>query len=310
MRENDKLIVPALGVAVIIAVFVLGAGSYSIGHVAILFVLGLAAVGTYFAPEQVQVEARTAIAALGLIVLIFMFSSLGFWLALLSFGAIGALQIRHRGILRMPPTHTLEWLRTLQEQRGGGGAEAAAVSTDGGDEAPAPAQPAAATWATGIMGKAGIGGVGASALGVIILCTAVMPWFSVSIDAEVAEREGLSESQVEEVEGDWSSWKLVRLLRENDEDSSIPYGIAGATMALALLALASVVLPRWAPAVVGVAGLGVMIFTFIYVVGVLDLGDMPEGVNTSFGTGSWLASLAFILVAGLQLIPRPKRSSV
>lgn len=301
MREDDKFIVPVLGVVVVVSVFVLGTSFWPIGYVAILFVLGLAAMGTYFLPEQVQVETRIAIAALGLLVLIFMFSSLGFWLALLSFGAMGALQIRYRGILRMPPTHTLEWLRALQVQRGRGGTEADDVSTDSGDEATAPAQQgeASSSMASGreIVGKAGIGGIGASALGIVILCTAVMPWFGLSFSGSEAES--------------LSSWKLVQDLRAEDGDSPIPYGIAGATMALAFLASASVVLPRWVPAVVGIAGMAVMIFTFIYVVAVFRLDEIPEGsgVEPSFGVGFWLASLAFVLVSGLQLIPRPNRSS-
>lgn len=296
MRETDRFVVPALGVAVIIAVFVLGtAGFYSIGYVAILFVLGLAAIGTYFVPEQVQVETRAAIAVLGLIVLIFMFSSLGFWLALLAFGTIGALQFPHRGTFQIPP-HTYTWLNDVLAQR-----RAAGTTAGADDEAVAPAQPAEAvpteTSGSGLMGKAGIGGIAASALGIIILCTAVMPWFELSFDGSEARSRS------------WSAWELVQELRAEDGDSPIPYGIAGATMALALLAGASLVLPRWAPAVVGVAGLAVMIFTYIYVAGVLRLDEIPDEVEAGFGVGFWLASLAFILVAGLQLIPRPNRSS-
>ena len=123
-----------------------------------------------------------------------------------------------------------------------------------------------------------------------------MPWFGFSFDR--SEGESLS------------AWELVRELRSEDGESPIAYAIAGALGALALLAAASVVLPRWAPAVVGIAGLAVMIFTFIYVSVVFRLDEIPEGagVEANFGAGFWLASLAFILVAGLQLIPRPNRS--
>lgn len=297
MRETDRFVAPALGVAVIIAVFVLGTtGFYSVGYVAILFVLGLGAIGTYFVPEQVQVETRAAIAVLGLIVLMFMFSSLGFWLALLAFGTMGALQFPHRGTFQIPP-HTYTWLNDVLAQRRAAGTTAGA--TEAGDEAVAPAEPAEAapTGApgSGIMGKAGIGGIGASALGIVILLTAVMPWFDLSFDGSEAGSRS------------WSAWELVQELRAEDGDSPIPYAIAGTLGVLALLAGASLILPRWAPAVVGVAGLAVMIFTFIYVFGVFDLGDIPDQVEAGFGVGFWLASLAFILVAGLQLIPRPKR---
>lgn len=294
MRETDRFVAPALGVAVIIAVFVLGTtGFYSIGYVAILFVLGLGAIGTYFLPKQVQVETRAAIAVLGLIVLIFMFSSLGFWLALLAFGTMGALQFRHLGTFQMPP-HSYTWFNDVLAQRRAAGTTADA--TGAGDGSVAPAEPAeiAPTRApgSGIMGKAGIG---ATALGIVILLTPVMPWFDLSFDGSEAGSRS------------WSAWELVQELRAEDGDSPIPYAIAGALGVLALLAGASLILPRWAPAVVGVTGLAVMIFTFIYVFGVFDLGEIPDQVEAGFGAGFWLALLAFILVAGLQLIPRTKR---
>ena len=113
MREPKEFIIPALGVVVLLSIFILGASHYSLAYLIILGLLGLAAVGTYFVPPAVQVELRIAIAGLGLLVLIFMFSSLGFWLALIGFGAIGALQIRHRGILSTQ-LHTVEWLKSLQ----------------------------------------------------------------------------------------------------------------------------------------------------------------------------------------------------
>ena len=54
-----------------------------------------------------------------------------------------------------------------------------------------------------------------------------------------------------------------------------------------------------------------MIFTFIYTSAVFGLDDIPEGsgVEADFGVGFWLTSLAFVLIAGLQLLPRPNRSS-
>lgn len=313
MKEQEQFIVPGLGVVALISVLLLGTTYYSLAYLALLGLLGAGAIGSYFLPAAVQVEARVAIAALGLLVLVFMFSSLGFWLALLSFGAIGALQIRHRGILRMPPTHTLEWLKTLQAQLGGGGAKAAPSSASPGDEVAASAQPGEAVptvasaqparsaptgiSGSGIMGRAGVGGIGASLLGIIVLLTALMPWFGISY-AFLGERET------------FSSWELIQELKEEDADSPISQWIAVALGALALLATASFVLPRWAPLVVGMAGLAVMIFTFIYVTFVFRLNEIPpdSGVSATFGAGFWLATLAFILMAGLQLIPRPNRS--
>ena len=210
MKEPEQFIVPCLGALALISIVLLGTAFHSLAYLILLGLLGVGAIGTYFMPAAVQAEVRILIAALGLLVLIFMFSSLGFWLALLSFGTMGALQIRHRGILRMPPTHTLEWLRTLQAQRGEGGGKAALSATDTGDEAAAPAQPAESapteTSGSGIVGKAGIGGLGASALGIVILLTAVMPWFGLSIEAESRS---------------WSAWELVQEVRAEDNDSSI-----------------------------------------------------------------------------------------
>ena len=77
--------------------------------------LGLAAIGTYFVPAGVQVETRIAIAALGLLTMIVMFNSIGFWLAFAGFGVIVALQVQHRGLLQKS-LHTVEWLRTLRPE--------------------------------------------------------------------------------------------------------------------------------------------------------------------------------------------------
>ena len=290
MRDTTQFIVPGLGALALLSVFLLGT-TFNPAYLVLLGLLGAAAVGTFFMPTAVQVEVRIAISALGLLVLVFMFSSLGFWLALLSFGTIGALQIRHRSALQMPP-QTFEWLKTLRAHPSGGGAESAAALSGTGDEA-APSR----AWVMKVFGKGGIGGWGASALSIIILLTAVMPWF------------GLSAPWMDDTS--FSGWELVRELNAEDGGSPIPYAIAGALGALALLAAASVVLPRWAPAVAGVAGLAVMIFTFIYTSAVFGLDDIPEGsgAEANFGVGFWLTSLAFVLIAGLQLLPRPNRSS-
>ena len=76
MREPEQFIIPAFGVLVLLSVFILGTGFYSLTYPVILGVLGLAAIGTFFLPSAVQVELRIAISGLGLLTLIFMFSSL------------------------------------------------------------------------------------------------------------------------------------------------------------------------------------------------------------------------------------------
>ena len=114
-------------------------------YLLLLGLLGLAAVGTYYVPHAVQVETRIGIAALGLILLTFYFSSLGFWLALLAFGTIGALQIRYRDALQNPP-HTIAWLNTVLGRRGAAGAAATkADAGGGGSAAPAIALPEGGT---------------------------------------------------------------------------------------------------------------------------------------------------------------------
>ncbi len=106
IRVQEKYLVPVLGAIILLSVFGFASSGVSLIYPVVLGILGLAAVGTYFLPAAVQVEARIAIAALGLIILIFYFSSVSFWLALLAFGAIGASQIRYASLLNMPP-HTV-----------------------------------------------------------------------------------------------------------------------------------------------------------------------------------------------------------
>ena len=134
MRIKEEYIVPALGAIVLLSVFGFATSGLSLIYPVLLGILGLAAVGTFFLPPAVQVEVRIAIAALGLIILIFYFSSVSFWLALLAFGAIGASQIRHGSVLTMPP-HTVAYVKALLEKQGAAGAEVAGSGGDGSGEA-------------------------------------------------------------------------------------------------------------------------------------------------------------------------------
>ena len=131
MRIKEEYIVPALGAIVLLSVFGFATSGLSLIYPVLLGILGLAAVGTFFLPPAVQVEVRIAIAALGLIILIFYFSSVSFWLALLAFGAIGASQIRHGSVLTMPP-HTVAYVKALLEKQGASGA--AGVASEGGGD--------------------------------------------------------------------------------------------------------------------------------------------------------------------------------
>lgn len=108
MQDYERLIVPGLGVVILLSSFLLGV---PLAYQVLLALLGAAAVGTYFAPPTVQVETRIAIAAVGLVILLIV-SSTAFWLALLSFGAIAALQLQHRHALQRNPA-TITWLSAL-----------------------------------------------------------------------------------------------------------------------------------------------------------------------------------------------------
>ena len=134
MRIKEEYIVPALGALALLSVFGFGTSGVSLIYPVLLGILGLAAVGTFFLPPAVQVEVRIAIAALGLIVLVFYFSSVSFWLALLAFGAIGASQIRHGSVLTMPP-HTVAYVKALLEKQGASGAGSGAGGDGSGEVA-------------------------------------------------------------------------------------------------------------------------------------------------------------------------------
>ena len=328
MREPEQFVVPALGVLVLLAVFILGsAGFYSIAYLIILGLLGLAAVGTYFPPPAVQVELRIVIAGLGLLVLIFMFSSLGFWLALIGFGAIGALQIRHRSVLR-PQLHTVDWLKTMQSNQAATGATGATITalppdTEGtaaesGAVAPTvqPTAPAQAV-AAGGSSSVNIGGIGAAVLGVIVLLSFLLPWLTVSASALGGLFGGGGEASL-------SGWQMVREATRiaGDADEPALYAIplvAVIIAGLAILGIASVALPRGVPLTAGIAGLVIMVLLAIGFFAILadirssDLGSAMEmgsalgmSVNISLGMGFWLASLAFLLMAGLQLIVKQR----
>lgn len=73
----------------------------------------------------------------------------GFWLAMLSFGAIGALQIRYRDVLKNLP-HTLACLNTKNLGF--------------------------------LQGKLNIAGIAAVTLGIIVLLTAALPWMSTDLE--------------------------------------------------------------------------------------------------------------------------------
>ena len=296
MRESEQFVVPALGVVVLLSVFILGTSFYPLAYLIILGLLGLAAIGTYFLPPAVQIEMRIAIAALGVIVLVFTFNSLGFWLALMGFLGIGALQIRHRGVLQTP-LHTVTWLQSLQSGGGGVGGSAqtpesaeAGTGTEAGSSA-GTASVQAAALRGGNIGS--IGGIGAAVMGIIVLLATMMPWLTINT-INIFGRGRQS----------FTGWQLSELIARGESDSSGPYTVAGIIAILAVLGVVSVALPRVVSVIVGI--LGVVAMSFIYLYLHSESGDSRYGQTFTLGFGFWLATLAFVLMAALQAIPRPK----
>lgn len=281
MQMQERLIVPGLGVVILLSAFILGV---PLVYKLLLGLLGLAAAGTYFAPPLVQVETRVVIAAVGLIILL-IGSSVAFWLTLMAFGAIAAMQFPHRHELQRNPA-TIAWLSAVLGRQGAAGGTAQADAGDGaGGAAPSIALPAKLNV---LQGRVSIAGIAAVVLGVVILLTAVMPWYSAAND-----RDSVS----------FSGWELAGSLAEA-EDTSAPYVFVWVLAALAVASLASVVLPRIVPIITGVAGLAASIITMGYIYGATGSAQAAEaGVTVGFGIGAYLTALAFIVIAVLHLIP-------
>ena len=318
MRIKEEYVVPVLGAIVLLSLFGFGTSGVSLIYPVLLGMLGLAAVGTYFLPPAVQVEVRIAIAALGLIILIFYFSSVSFWLALLAFGAIGASQVRHGSVLTMPP-HTVAYVKALLEKQGASGA-AGVASEGGGDgsgatpqtsdasDAPVAVAPAAAVPGLGPlqrMLRANVGGIGGSVLGAFILFNLfLIPW--VALTAAV-EYRGETEFEVQGLRFQEVASEIAERL-----DDRIPELLFWALVALALVSIASVILPRWAVIVTCIAGMAVTLVSYIYIFGgvgeIIDDYGFGSGLEASIVAlphfGCLLAGGSFLVIAVLQLIPR------
>lgn len=285
MLQQERLIVPGLGVVILVSAFVMGA---PLIYLLLIGVLGLAAVGTYNLPHAVQVETRIAIAALGLVILIIYFNSLGFWLALLSFVAIGALQIRYRHSLRNPP-HTTAWLNAVLRQRGATDPKAAQAEAADNGAAPSIAMPAM----PGVLqGKVSIAGVMAAVLGIIVLLTAVMPWMSGGSDWESVVLSG---------------WEVARWISQGG-DSPLPYAFVWTLAGLAIASMLSVALPRVVPVVMGVLGLAVTVAAMVYMQDAMAWSEeRVAGRSVGYGIGAYLSAVAFIAITALHLIPATYR---
>ena len=306
MQIQERLIVPGLGVVVILSSFILGVPSV---YKVLLGLLGLAAAGTYFAPRAVQVETRIAIAALGLIILL-LITSTAFWLVLLSFGAIAALQIPHRHTLKRSPA-TIAWLKGLRRGRSGAPAgddagedvgEKAAASTASGDGGSAQTTESSGVSSLPSFVRMNVGGVGSSIFGVLIVVSVFIPWVLFLIT--------LGEDNTETF-----SYTLIGAA-ETLEDNGAPGTFFTILLVLGLLSVASIVIPRVVVALIAVAGFLVTSFSYLYLFGeqVFEkalFGDIPPpgvGAATLPHIGVVLAAFCFVVIFLLQLIPALNRS--
>ncbi len=284
MNLQERFITPGLGIVVLLSAFVLGV---SLVYQLALGLLGLAVAASYCAPHRMQVEVRIAASALGLVILLII-SSAAFWLILLSFGAIAALQFPHRHKLQRNPA-TIEWLgtvwRDIQARRSGRVVE----NVDGEAETTPPTLPGFIR-----VNAAGIGGLVA---GLLVLVAVFMPWYGFLISAygEMAGGESLT-------------------LRAASEELDLPivaaffYVLAG----LGVLSVATIVLPRVGAAIVAVLGLVTTIASYGYVVAqvereVAELSQIGVGATTIPAVGALLAGACFLVMLVLQLIPAANR---
>ena len=312
MQIQERLIVPGLGVVILLAAFILGV---PLVYKLLLGVLGLAATGTYFTPHAVQVETRIAIAALGLIILLII-SSTAFWLILLSFGAIAALQIPHRHTLQRSSA-TIAWLNTVLERRSGvpageaagtGAAEESVASageeagTAAGDGESAQSASQVKVGALPNFVRMNVAGVGSSIFGALVVVSVLIPWVVFVVTYGEDEIKTFSYT--------------LRGAAETLQDNNSPNTFFVILLVLGLLSVASIVLPRAVAAIIAVAGLLVTMFSYLYLFGeqVFEkalFGSFPPpgiGAVTLPHVGLLLAAFCFLIIFLLQLIPGLNRS--
>lgn len=293
------LIVPGLGVVILLATFVLGV---PLVYQLFLGILGLAAAGTYFAPHRVQVETRILISAMGLIILLIV-TSTAFWLTLLSFGAIAALQIQHRGTLQRSPA-TIAWLRTVvkaaQERRSGrpgsGAADAGAMARAGSGESQLRA--ASGLVALPAFLRVNVAGIGGLVAGVVVLISVFLPWVNVLASAygEMAADAHLT---------------LRAAARELDLPALSAFFFV--LVVLGVLSVLSIGLPRAVAGIIASAGLVVTLASYFYVFfevesEATELSSIGVGVTALPAVGSMIAGLVFVAMSVLQIVPSLNQS--
>ena len=316
MRIQEEYIVPGLGVVILLSVFGFATSGASLIYLMALALLGLAAVGTYFLPHTTQVEVRVIVAVFGLLIMVFYFSNLAFWLALLAFGAMGALQIRHSDALQTFPQHTVAWAKGKlgrEVAMGMGAAEAGA-----GDEAGQTTEPAAISRLPSVLQgrlRANVGGIGASILGtVIMLCILATPWVAYTLTVEfLGETETFSQGVTFMQASRATDLEAFQGINFRGDDSGFGDGVSIiyliVLVAVALVTMASVVLPRVAVISASIAGMAMMALSFVII-----SVSFAETINESITgvefyalaiphVGFFMTGGAFLTMAVLQVIP-------
>ncbi len=302
MQIQERLIVPGLGVVILLSAFILGV---PLVYKLLLMLLGLGAAGTWFVPHAVQVETRIVIAALGLIILLII-TSTAFWLTLMAFGAIAALQFPHRHTLQRSPA-TIEWVNALLQRRSmaarnpaGSGEGVAAGAGEAADGGSAPIADDLPTFVRGTPA-----GIGSSVLGALVLLSTFIPWVYLLVVFDQEVWGG--------VEEEWQGMGHTLLGAAGELESSVPYVFFGILLVLGLLCAASVVLPRAVVAVAAVAGWFVCFSSYFYLfeplVENLFSDFLPPGVGamTLPFPGVLLAGFCFTVIFALQLVTRANR---
>ena len=303
MRIEERYVVPGLGVIILLSLVAL---NVSLIYLVVLGILGMAAIGTYFLPHAVQIETRIVISALGLLILFIYFSSLGFWLALLAFGAIGAFQFRHSQTVRTFPQHTIAWLKETLGQQGA----ATTTGSDADSEAGETAQPAAGLGAMqgrlGVLQSAlqlNVGSIVASVMGLFAVLSILMPWaiYIVSFgDESVSE-----------------GYTILQVAADEELGGGITRILFVILLALGLASAASVVLPRVVGIISGAAGMAMTLLTFIFISVVFaraSEGAYSMGVSTfTFPhLGFFVTGGCFMVITVVRAIPalnKPKGMS-
>lgn len=313
MRTQEEYVVPGLGVVLLLAAIGFATGYGAVWLWALLGLLALGTIGTYFVPSGVQIELRAGIAALGLLALVIATGSLSFWLALLSLGTIGALQVRHAGALRQGPRHTIEWVKALRGQAEAGAGQASApapaadassapAATEAADASPAPAA-AAASPASGLQQRLrlNLAGIGSSVLGLFAAVSVFLPWVTVMLVHEAS-------NEAEE------SFQFALGGAGEQLEASLPMLLLVVLLAAGVGGMASVVLPRAAVIIIALVGLVITFFSYIYLFNAFaeefaELVVFGVATITAPNIGLLLAGLCYLVIVVLQVCEGRRRSA-